>query len=327
MPTPSKRTALQSPNPVKHAMCDDVEPLQRDGNALLVSAIDLFDGNVLVDEASRTVSPAPSPEQRSKSDSSAGVQQQQPQSSLSPSSPSSNRDRFRNGFLPARTCCNLDLCRSAAGAKFTLTAVCIAVFPATTGPDRRYLQLADVTGTVGVTVWNSNVAKFSSASVGSLVTLNKCTITHHQGKKSLTLPRDATVEIVVDPHHSVFSWWQGLLQCAPMTCGGVHDAADNNMVSVAGVLGHVSSERKMVNGTEKELTTMHLVDTSGRLDIRSWNHSSDAFLKYVDRPVCIKRIRVTSFAGMKMAEFLDGSASSIETAFPGSALLQKFWSE
>ena len=309
-------------------MCEDDQILLHDSSELDVGASDILDGNSHLVKACPTVVPDPGNLQRSTSDAEAGGLHQQPRAiPPSPASPSTNRDKFRNGFLPARTCCNLDLCRSAVGGKFTLTAVCIAVHPASYNPDRRYLQLADVTGTVGVTVWNHNVAKFSPSSVGSLVTLVKCTITNHQGKKSLTLPRDATVEIVVDPHHAVFHWWQGLLQCAPMSCGGVHDVVDNTIVAVTGILGHVTMENKMVNGAEKALTTMHLVDTSGRLDIRSWNHSADSFLGYVDRPVLIRRMRVTSFAGMKMAEFLDGSASVIETTFAGSTALQKFWSE
>jgi hypothetical protein len=244
-----------------------------------------------------------------------------------PKSPASNRDRFRQGFLPSRTCCNLDLCRSPAGTKFTLTAVCIAVFPAQVGPDRRYLQLADVTGTVGVTVWNHNVAKFSSSSVGQVVTLNKATITNHQGKKSLTLARDSSVEIGTDTQHSAFTWWQEILLLCPLTCGGVHDISDNTMINVSGIVGHVSSETKIVNNAEKTLTSIHLVDSTGRLDIRSWNHGPDCFLQYVDRPIIIKRVRVTSFAGTKLAEFLDGSGSVIETSFPGAAALLKFWAQ
>jgi hypothetical protein len=81
----------------------------------------------------------------------------------------------------------------------------------------------------------------------------------------------------------------------------------------------------MVNGVEKYLTCIHLVDSSGRLDIRSWNHCIHDFRQYTDRPVMIKRVRVTSFAGTKLCEILDGSGSLIETEFPGKVALAKFW--
>ena len=244
-------------------------------------------------------------------------------------SPVSNRDRFMAGFLPARTCCNLDLCRSPSGSKFQLYGICIAVYPAAVNPDRRYIVLADNTGSVGVTVWNANVHKFSNASVGALVSLNKVSISNHHGKKQLTLTRDSQIEvsdISSDPHHSVSQWWQQLLKKVPKSCGAVHDTPDNDIITVSGVCGHVTSEVKMVNSVERTLTVIHLVDSSGRLDIRSWNHLPDAFLHIVDRPVLIQRLKVTSFAGTKMCEFLDGSGSIIETEFPGSTALVKFWS-
>jgi hypothetical protein len=240
-------------------------------------------------------------------------------------SPVSNRDRFMAGFLPARTCCNLDLVRAPAGSKFSLTGICIAVYPAATNPDRRYIQLADLTGTVGVTVWNSNVHKFSNASVGALVSLSKVSISSHHGKKQINLSRDSIVELPADSQHNVCQWWQELLTATPKTCGAVHDVPDNDIISVSGVCGHVTSEAKMVNGSEKRLTVMHLVDSCGRLDIRSWNHSEEVFRQYCDRPVIIRRVRVTSFAGTKLCEILDGCGSPIETEFPGKVALAKFW--
>jgi hypothetical protein len=134
------------------------------------------------------------------------------------------------GFLPARTCCNMDLCRSPSGTKFQLYGICIAVFPAASNPERRYIQLADNTGSVGVTLWNANVHKFSSKSVvGALVSLNKVTISTHHGKKQLTLTRDSHVEVgdtSSDPQHSVSQWWQQLLSQVPKSYGAVHDVSD-----------------------------------------------------------------------------------------------------
>lgn len=240
-------------------------------------------------------------------------------------SPGNNRERFMQGFLPARTCCNLDLCRSPAGSKFNLTAICIAVFPVSVNPDRRYIQLADPTGTVGVTVWNQNVLKFSTSSVGSLVSLSRVSISSHHGKKQLTMTRDSASDIIEDPTHSVFEWWQQLLLQNPKVCGSVQDVSDNSIISVFGICGHVTSETKMVQGIPKTLTTAHLVDPSGRVDVKSWNHDQGALLQYVDKPVVFKRVRVTSFAGTKLCEILDGAGSIIDTEFSGKTSLLKFW--
>jgi hypothetical protein len=241
-------------------------------------------------------------------------------------SPMSTRDRFMQGFLPARSCCNLELCRSPIGTKFNLSAVCIAVFPATANPPRRYIQLADNTGTLGVTVWNDNVSKFDSNTVGRLVSLSKAVMGNQNGKKLLTMARDSSVAIVDDEQHAVSLWWKSLLSSAPLSCGSVHDVADNSIVTVSGVLGHISSDVKVVNGVEKTLVSLHLVDPSGKLDIRSWNHSADAFTAYLERPVLIRRVRVASFAGTKLCELLDGTGSVVETTFKGQSSLEHFWS-
>ena len=49
----------------------------------------------------------------------------------------------------------------------------MAVHPATTNPDRRYIMVADATGGVGITVWNANVNKFGFDSIGKVVQLGK----------------------------------------------------------------------------------------------------------------------------------------------------------
>jgi hypothetical protein len=131
--------------------------------------------------------------------------------------------------------------------------------------------------------------------------------------------------IVDDDQHVVSLWWRSLLQDKPKSCAAVHDVAEGTMISVTGILGFVNSEVKMVNGVEKHLTYLHLVDSTGRLDVRSWNHSADSFLPFRDRPVCISRTRVTSFAGTKVCELLDGDASVMITDFPGQNELMEFW--
>jgi hypothetical protein len=346
----TKRGSLASFNPIKHIHADVAEGqavlLHSDmavgaatiGGAALRAASDVeFQGDSDVDLPRSSGAFAAVPAADLSSDLRLGVQvavaadlssDLRPGVQVAvPPSPVTNRERFIKGFLPARTCCNLDLCRAPAGTKFNLSAVCIAVFPKSSNPDRRYIQLADVTGSVGVTVWNENVNSFSTASVGRLVTLTKVVITNHNGKKALSMARDSSVQQIDDETHTDSTWWRSLLTHAPLSCGAVHDIADNTMVSVSGILGHVSSETKMVQGVPKTLLTLHLVDSSGKLDVRSWNHHADAFNHHADAPILIRRVRVTSFAGVKLCELLDGAGSVIETAFAGDAALRKFWRE
>ena len=344
---PTKRSSLQSPNPVKHFAADidgaaesesssQVPFAMQDAATDLVGAIHTNDSNSVtpdgadaqhVDEngsASDIDIVHTSVAQSVRTTSTSPLSRVRPGA---PVSPVSNRERFLAGFTPLRTCCNLDLCRAPAGNKFNLSAICIAVFPASLNPDRRYLQLADSTGVVGVTVWNENVHKFSNHSVGRLVVLQKAVISSHHGKKQLSLARDSVVKVGDDDQHEVCSWWSSLLRQVPKTCGAVHDMSDNSIISVAGVLGRISCETKIVNSAEKLLTCLHLVDASGKLDVRTWNHAPDTFTAFVDRPVLIQRVKVTSFASTKLCELFDSAGSIIVTEFPGKNELDRFWSE
>jgi hypothetical protein len=244
----------------------------------------------------------------------------------SPQSPNTNRSRFLQGCQPVRICCNLDLMRATAGAKITITAICIAVFPASKNPDRRYIQLCDAYGSAGLTVWNHNVNLFGSASVGKLVTCKRLVVSSHNGKRCLTMARDSTIEIDDDGQHSVVQWWRGLLQSRPLTALEAHDSADNTIISLSGVVGQVTEEAKIVAGISRVLTTIHLVDATGKFCVRSWNHVSQQFQSIIDQPVNIHRVRVTAFAGDKLAELLDGNGSVILTDFPGCTTLGEWWS-
>ena len=324
---PSKRGSLQSPNPVKHSMVDDGVQIDFTADADHASEADtsILDQIVSGPATSAVDNDTPVSPRVAVLESGSPRVESASVVPVAHSSPSSNRDRFLQGFTPARTCCNLDLCRAPAGSKFNLSAICTAVFPPSKNPDRRYVTLADCTGSVGVTVWNENVAKFGNSAVGKLVSLQKVVIISHHGKKQLSMARESIVSIECDDQHDVMVWWKSLLLPAPKTCGQVHDTADGNIISISGVCGRVSHEIKMVNGVERIITCVHIVDFSGKLDVKSWNHSPSLFASYVDKPVLIKRVKVSSFAGTKHCELLDGDASIFETSFDGMRELAKFW--
>lgn len=238
-------------------------------------------------------------------------------------SPGGNRAAFMQKFSPTRTVCNQDLCRVPPGTKVSICAVVIAVFPATTNPDRRYVQLADATGSVGITVWNENVSRFSRNSIGQVVVGNKIVSGSHQGKKVLTMTRESTMDFPTD--HTLYQWWANLLTVPPPTLAAVQDMPDNTITNVAGVLGMTTEEVKMVGSVQKVLTTLHLGDPSGELAVKSWNHRAADFAVYLETPILIQRVRITSFADRKTAEYLDNMGSVVVAEFPGKAMLAQYW--
>jgi hypothetical protein len=358
---PPKRTSLQSPNPVKHQMLDDATTTSASVAVTVEDSDDIF---AFPTEMSVTASVAASPAEENLNANVAiavGGAIAAPRSShpieypgdiaastpvvfepvhpstpprpdhahmpvASPlSSPSTNRSRFLQGCQPVRISCNLDLMRSPAGAKIAITAICIAVFPASRNPDRRYIQLSDQYGSAGLTVWNHNVSLFGPATVGKLVNCKRLVVQSHNGKRCLTMARDSTVEVEDDGQHAVMNWWKGLLHAGALNALLAHNAEDNDIITLTGVVGQVSEESKVVHGVTRILTTIHMVDATGKFLVRTWNHVHQQFSSFIDKPVSIQRVRVVSFAGEKLAEFLDGNGSVILTDFPGCSSLKDWW--
>ncbi len=177
---PIKRSALNSPNPVKHQLQDQPEvPITMPPPPPLVD-------DVCHSEAHATSSPTPIaqpadwPAQPSPPPAADGCGLKSLQC---PVSPGLNRARFFSAHATASTVCNLDFSRSSLGSKVLLTGILTAVYPASKNPDRRYILLSDATGTVGLTVWNANVAKFSSECIGSIVHAEKLVLSQTTQKK------------------------------------------------------------------------------------------------------------------------------------------------
>jgi hypothetical protein len=339
---PPKRTHLQSPNPVKY-QAHEVDMAPSTPSSPVLEAIPVMS---LAPPRSAAVGMAASPQpvmyqaldvDPAPSTPAPSVLLALPVLPLTPPraapvgnvvpplSPSTNRSRFLHGSQPVRVCCNLDLMKSPAGAKIAISAICIAVFPASTNPDRRYIQLCDQYGSAGLTVWNANVSIFGTPSVGKLVTCKRLVVQSHNGKRCLTMARDSTIEIDDDAQHSVVDWWKGLLRTRSLNALEAHDAAENDIISLSGIVGQITEENKIVGGRPRVLTTINMVDATGKFLVRSWNHTLHQFQSYVDQPITIQRVRVTAFAGEKLAELLDGNGSVIITDFPGCDVLREWW--
>ena len=245
-----------------------------------------------------------------------------------PPSPASNRDRFRASQMPSQVTCDLSSVAVDPGHRFTFQGIVLVVFPASTNPVRRHVLVGDGRGVVGITVWNTHVNTFSTDSVGQLLVVTKVSVVIHNGTRGITLNKESTVQFNSLVDHFATVWWASILQQPGVSAILFCDQKDNSVVNVSGIIGSVSSEQKIVRSDARDLVIIKVVDCTGIITLRTWNHSSDAFLRLVDQPVMFRRIRVTSFASLKAGEVFDGNGTIIDSApFDGSDDLQKFWAE
>jgi hypothetical protein len=82
------------------------------------------------------------------------------------------------------------------GVKLNLVAIVIATFPVQLSPpSRRHIMLCDAHGVTGLTVWHGDVHKFPREVLGGVVTIHRASVSVYQGKKSLVLNKDSTIEV------------------------------------------------------------------------------------------------------------------------------------
>jgi len=247
---------------------------------------------------------------------------------IHPPSPAGNRDRFRQSLMPMQVTCDLSSVSSDPGLRFSFQGIVLVVYPASNNPSRRHVLLGDGRGIVGLTVWNAHVQAFGFTSVGQLAMFTKVSLTMNNGTRGLALSKESNISFSVSNEHFAQIWWNSIIKTPAVPAIHFHDCKDNTVVNVAGILGNVTSEQKNVRSDSKELLQLQLVDRTGIVMVRSWNHGSSLFAHLVDSPVLIQRVRVTSFGGMKIAEMFDGTGSVIQPGdFAGAQDLIKFWSE
>ena len=244
-----------------------------------------------------------------------------------PMSPGSNRQRFMASCQPLRVCCDLrNVGLHAAGVRFSFQAVVFVVYPASEKPDRRHVLLVDQFGCTGLTVWGAHVPLFTFATVGTVVKFTKLGMVVHNGKKALSMSKDTTIVFMPSTCSTEESqWWQSFSHQPFKRIIDIHDCDDNQIVNVAGIVGSLSSETKRVRSDNKDLMNMRLTDRSGFIDVRSWNHSEEEFKSFLEKPLLLQRVRVTSFAGIKVLEMLDGNGTTVVPHFAGEEELAKYW--
>jgi hypothetical protein len=240
----------------------------------------------------------------------------------------SNRDRFRNACMPNQVSCDLSTVSAEPGYRFSFQAVVLVVFPSSSNPIRRHVLVGDGRGSVGVTVWNAHVNAFSSASIGQCVAITKVSMTVHNGVRGLSLNKESTLLFSDDNQHFSRVWWNAIPSQPALSAILFHDQKENSVVNVAGILGSVTVEQKHVRSDARDLLTLKIVDRTGIVSVRSWNHGAGLFQRLVDTPIKLTRIRVTSFGGSKTGEMFDGAGTTItEGTFDGADDLRQFWSE
>ena len=245
-----------------------------------------------------------------------------------PPSPASNRDRFRASQMPSQVSCDLSGVAVEPGHRFTFQGIVLVVFPASANPVRRHVLVGDGRGVVGITVWNTHVNLFSTESIGQLVVVTKVSVVIHNGTRGITLNKESAVSFNSLADHFATVWWESIPSSPVVPAISFCDLKDNSVVNVAGIIGSVSSEQKTVRSDARDLVTIKLVDRTGIITLRTWNHTGDSFLPWVDQPVMFRRVRVTSFASIKSGELFDGAGTTIQASpFVGADDLVKFWAE
>lgn len=246
-----------------------------------------------------------------------------------PASPQSNRDRFMALASPAKVTCALSTVGlTSPNSRFDFQAVVLVVYPACDKPARRHVALVDITGSTGITVWSNHVSMFDATSVGSVVKLTNLTIATHNGKRSLAMARDSSIKFLADVElfrSAEKIWWDALVKAPAQNVATARMLDDDTIFSVSGILFTIQTETKKVRDELKDLVTIRLADQSGYLDIRDWNHDDAFFRRHIEKPISFQRVRMTSFAGNKVAEMLDGDGTVLRSDFFGSSELAAFW--
>ena len=244
--------------------------------------------------------------------------------------PGNNRNRFMGNCQPLQVSCNLSsLGLHNNSMRFSFSAVVLIVYPRCKKPERRYLQLIDSRGTARLTVWGPHVDLFQESTVGQVVKFSKLSMIMFNGKRGLSLCRDSTIAFpsTLGVATEEAKWWAALLVKSPLRIIDVHDVDSDCVISVCGIIGTMTTELKRVRDETKELLCIRLTDRTGCVDMRSWSHSESDFSSLLERPVMLRRVRVTSFGGMRILELLEGAGTVVENDFDGAEGLLQFWQE
>ena len=247
-----------------------------------------------------------------------------------PVSPGRNRQLFLATITPQHMTCDLSKALVGAGIKYNIQAIVVATFPVQKGPPaRRHVFVADQWGCTGVTVWNGEVAKFTHAVLGAVVTITRASVALYQGKKGLVVNKESSLLVDSVNPSPMAEWWTSLTRQAPLSLSAALMVADNAIINVFGILAFISHEEKEVNGEVKIVSSIHLASPTAKFQLRGWDLQQETihgFSHMMNSVICARRVRVTSYAETKIAEIMDSALGTIVSPH-ADAELDRFWAE
>ena len=195
--------------------------------------------------------------------------------------------------------------------------------------DARNNAIPQPNSATGVTVWNTDVNKISKNDLGSAITITRASVSLYQGKKSLVLSKDSTVSIGSAAPTPVDKWWALLASQPPLPLPAALVASDNSIINIFGILAYTVSEEKEMNGELRRVYSIHMVSHTAKFQLRGWDlePSTVDFIEHLkDQVVKVSRIRISSYAEVKVGEILEGPKGTIFEPYT-DAELRTFWSE
>ena len=247
---------------------------------------------------------------------------------VAPLSPGRNRQLFIATMTPQLMTCDLSNAVVGQGVKHNLVAIVIASFPIQNGPPaRRHITVRDSHGCTGLTVWNADVHKFPKEILGGVVTITRASVSIYQGKKNLVLSKDSSVHVNSVSPSPMAEWWASLARQPPLPLPSAIIAADNSVINVFGILAFVTNEEKQVNGQMRRVTSVHMVSPTAKFQLRGWDLEDatlQSFALLTDKIVHVSRVRISSFAEIRVGDFLESPLGTSVVPYH-DAELQHFW--
>ena len=247
---------------------------------------------------------------------------------VAPLSPGRNRQLFIASMTPQHMTCDLGDAVVGQGVKHNLIAIVIACFPIQNGPPaRRHIMVRDSHGCTGLTVWHADVHKFPKEILGGVITITRASVSMYQGKKNLVLSKESTVHMNTVSPSPMADWWASLARQPPLPLPSAVIAADNSVINVFGVLAFVSNEVKLVNGLTRRVTSVHMVSPTAKFQLRGWDLEDatlQSFALLTDKIVNVSRVRISSFAEIRVGDFMESPLGTSVVPYH-DAELQQFW--
>ena len=178
-------------------------------------------------------------------------------------------------------------------------------------------------------MWNTDVQKFCKANLGATVTITRASVSMYQGKKSLVMGKDSTIVIGSAAPTPVDAWWAQLATQQPLPVSAALIAADNSIINIFGILAFTVTEEKELNGELRRIVSVHFASCTSKFQLRGWDldPSTVEIIEHLkDQVVKVSRIRISSYAEVKVGEILEGTNGTIFELYQ-DASLSKFWSE